>query len=85
MLLAFAIEAVGILLQAKYGQDPIAFLALFVPKPMREAHAKKYMHANATAPVGYRAVPEDLTSRACRRGSARSMRRGNRDMIEGEG
>ena len=42
MFLAFAIEAMGILLQAKYGQDPIAFLALFVPKPMREAHAKKY-------------------------------------------
>lgn len=139
MFLAFAIEAVGILLLAKYGQDPIAFvvltgvvffawgeiyslfpatcgdtfgprfaatnagllytakgtaallvpfssvitaatgdwhavfmlasgmaalsafLALFVLKPMREAHAKKYVHANTTAPMGYRAVPEDLT------------------------
>lgn len=139
MFLAFAIEAVGILLLAKYGQDPIAFvvltgvvffawgeiyslfpatcgdtfgprfaatnagllytakgtaallvpfssvitaatgdwhavfmlasgmaalsafLALFVLKPMREAHAKKYVHANTAAPMGYRAVPEDLT------------------------
>ncbi|GAB7545870.1 oxalate/formate MFS antiporter [Cupriavidus sp. CuC1] len=139
MFLAFAIEAVGILLLAKYGQDPVAFvvltgavffawgeiyslfpatcgdtfgpkfaatnagllytakgtaallvpfssvitaatgdwhavfmlasgmaglsafLALFVLKPMREAHAKKYVHANTTAPMGYRAVPEDLT------------------------
>ncbi|NUA28065.1 oxalate/formate MFS antiporter [Cupriavidus basilensis] len=139
MFLAFAIEAVGILLLAKYGQDPIAFvvltgvvffawgeiyslfpatcgdtfgprfaatnagllytakgtaallvpfssvitaatgdwhavfmlasgmaalsafLALFVLKPMREAHARKYVHANTAAPMGYRAVPEDLT------------------------
>lgn len=139
MFLAFAIEAVGILLLAKYGQDPIAFvvltgvvffawgeiyslfpatcgdtfgprfaatnagllytakgtaallvpfssvitaatgdwhavfmlasgmaalsafLALFVLKPMREAHAKKYVHASTTPPMGYRAVPEDLT------------------------
>ena len=138
MCLAFAIEAVGILLLARYGQDPIAFvvltgvvffawgeiyslfpatcgdtfgpkfaatnagllytakgtaallvpfssvitaatgdwhavfmlasgmaglsafLALFVLKPMRQAHARKYVHAN-TAPMGYRAVPEDLT------------------------
>ncbi|EHP44720.1 major facilitator superfamily oxalate/formate antiporter [Cupriavidus basilensis OR16] len=139
MFLAFAVEAVGILLLAKYGQDPIAFvvltgvvffawgeiyslfpatcgdtfgpkfaatnagllytakgtaallvpfssvitaatgdwhavfmlasgmaalsafLALFVLKPMREAHAKKYVHASTTPPMGYRAVPEDLT------------------------
>lgn len=139
MFLAFAVEAVGILLLARYGQDPIAFvvltgvvffawgeiyslfpatcgdtfgpkfaatnagllytakgtaallvpfssvitaatgdwhavfmlasgmaalsafLALFVLKPMREAHAKKYVHASTTPPMGYRAVPEDLT------------------------
>ncbi|MGO4811565.1 oxalate/formate MFS antiporter [Cupriavidus sp. 2MCAB6] len=139
MCLAFAIEAVGILLLARYGQDPIAFvvltgvvffawgeiyslfpatcgdtfgpkfaatnagllytakgtaallvpfssvitaatgdwhavfmlasgmaglsafLALFVLKPMRQAHARKYVHANTAAPMGYRAVPEDLT------------------------
>ncbi|KJK24986.1 spermidine/putrescine ABC transporter substrate-binding protein [Burkholderiaceae bacterium 16] len=139
MCLAFAVEAVGILLLARYGQDPIAFvvltgvvffawgeiyslfpatcgdtfgpkfaatnagllytakgtaallvpfssvitaatgdwhavfmlasgmaglsafLALFVLKPMRQAHARKYVHANTAAPMGYRAVPEDLT------------------------
>lgn len=38
-----------------------AFLALFVLKPMREAHARKHVHANASAPMGYRTVPEDLT------------------------
>ncbi|WP_029043213.1 MULTISPECIES: oxalate/formate MFS antiporter [Cupriavidus] len=139
MFLAFAVEAVGILLLARYGQNPVAFvvltgvvffawgeiyslfpatcgdtfgpkfaatnagllytakgtaallvpfssvitaatgdwhavfmlasgmaalsalLAMFVLKPMREAHARKYVHANAAAPMGYRAVPEDLT------------------------
>jgi len=38
-----------------------AVMALFVLKPMREAHARKYVHANASAPMGYRTVPEDLT------------------------
>ncbi|MFJ4292998.1 oxalate/formate MFS antiporter [Cupriavidus sp. NPDC089707] len=38
-----------------------AVLALFVLKPMREAHARKYVHAYTAAPMGYRAVPEDLT------------------------
>ncbi|QEZ43346.1 oxalate/formate MFS antiporter [Cupriavidus oxalaticus] len=38
-----------------------AVLALFVLKPMREAHARKYVHANTAAPMGYRAVQEDLT------------------------
>lgn len=38
-----------------------AILALFVLKPMREAHVRKYVHANTSAPMGYRAVPEDLT------------------------
>ncbi|SDD44533.1 MFS transporter, OFA family, oxalate/formate antiporter [Cupriavidus sp. YR651] len=139
MFLAFAVEAVGILLLAKYGHNPVAFvvltgvvffawgeiyslfpatcgdtfgpkfaatnagllytakgtaallvpfssvitaatgdwhavfmlasgmaalsavLAIFVLKPMREAHAKKYVHANASSPMGYRPVPEDLT------------------------
>ncbi|WP_454726460.1 MULTISPECIES: oxalate/formate MFS antiporter [Cupriavidus] len=139
MFLAFAVEAVGILLLARYGQNPVAFvvltgvvffawgeiyslfpatcgdtfgprfaatnagllytakgtaallvpfssvitaatgdwhavfmlasgmaalsalLAMFVLKPMREAHARKYVHANTAAPMGYRAVPEDLT------------------------
>ncbi|MBB2917641.1 oxalate/formate MFS antiporter [Cupriavidus alkaliphilus] len=38
-----------------------AAMALFVLKPMREAHARKYVHANTAAPMGYRTVPEDLT------------------------
>jgi OFA family oxalate/formate antiporter-like MFS transporter len=38
-----------------------AVLALFVLKPMREAHARKYVHANTAAPMGYRTVPEDVT------------------------
>ncbi|MBP0637115.1 oxalate/formate MFS antiporter [Cupriavidus sp. AcVe19-6a] len=38
-----------------------AIMALFVLKPMREAHARKYVHANTSAPMGYRTVPEDLT------------------------
>lgn len=38
-----------------------AVMALFVLKPMREAHARKYVHANTAAPMGYRTVPEDLT------------------------
>jgi OFA family oxalate/formate antiporter-like MFS transporter len=38
-----------------------ALLALFVLKPMREAHARKHVHANTASPMGYRAVPEDLT------------------------
>ncbi|UIF90974.1 oxalate/formate MFS antiporter [Cupriavidus sp. UYPR2.512] len=38
-----------------------AVMALFVLKPMREAHARKYVHANTSAPMGYRTVPEDLT------------------------
>ncbi|QQX86404.1 oxalate/formate MFS antiporter [Cupriavidus necator] len=38
-----------------------AVMALFVLKPMREAHARKFVHANASAPMGYRTVPEDLT------------------------
>ena len=139
MFLAFAIEAVGILLLAKYGQNPAAFviltgivffawgeiyslfpatcgdtfgpkfaatnagllytakgtaallvpfssvitaatgdwhavfmlasgmaavsalMAIFVLKPMREAHARKYVQDSATPPMGYRAVPDDLT------------------------
>ncbi|MDK3023452.1 oxalate/formate MFS antiporter [Cupriavidus taiwanensis] len=38
-----------------------AVMALFVLKPMREAHVRKYVHANTAAPMGYRTVPEDLT------------------------
>ncbi|MEM5427751.1 oxalate/formate MFS antiporter [Cupriavidus oxalaticus] len=38
-----------------------AIMALFVLKPMREAHARKYVHANASAPMGYRTVQEDLS------------------------
>jgi OFA family oxalate/formate antiporter-like MFS transporter len=38
-----------------------AIMAMFVLKPMREAHARKYVHANTAAPMGYRTVPEDLT------------------------
>ncbi|SOY60704.1 oxalate/formate MFS antiporter [Cupriavidus taiwanensis] len=38
-----------------------AIMALFVLKPMREAHARKYVHANTSVPMGYRTVPEDLT------------------------
>ncbi|MDQ0140684.1 oxalate/formate MFS antiporter [Cupriavidus necator] len=38
-----------------------AVMALFVLKPMREAHARKFVHANTAAPMGYRTVPEDLT------------------------
>ncbi|WP_454766308.1 oxalate/formate MFS antiporter [Cupriavidus campinensis] len=38
-----------------------AVLAIFVLKPMREAHARKYVHANTAGPMGYRPVPEDLT------------------------
>ncbi|RDK07091.1 oxalate/formate MFS antiporter [Cupriavidus lacunae] len=38
-----------------------AIMALFVLKPMREAHARKFVHANTSAPMGYRTVPEDLT------------------------
>ncbi|CAG2135470.1 oxalate/formate MFS antiporter [Cupriavidus plantarum] len=38
-----------------------ALLAIFVLKPMREAHAKKYVHANTTSPMGYRPVPDDVT------------------------
>ncbi|WP_439686121.1 oxalate/formate MFS antiporter [Cupriavidus oxalaticus] len=38
-----------------------AIMALFVLKPMREAHARKYAHANTAAPMGYRTVQEDLT------------------------
>ncbi|UDM52974.1 oxalate/formate MFS antiporter [Cupriavidus sp. MP-37] len=38
-----------------------AAMALFVLKPMREAHARKYVHANTAAPMGYRTVHEDLT------------------------
>jgi len=38
-----------------------AVLAIFVLRPMREAHAKKHVHANTTAPMGYRAVPDDVT------------------------
>ncbi|TXI86927.1 MULTISPECIES: oxalate/formate MFS antiporter [unclassified Cupriavidus] len=139
MFLAFAVEAVGILLLAKYGHNPVAFvvltgivffawgeiyslfpatcgdtfgpkfaatnagmlytakgtaallvpfssvitaatgswqavfvlasgmaavsaaLAIFVLKPMREAHARKYVHANTTGPMGYQPVPDDVT------------------------
>jgi OFA family oxalate/formate antiporter-like MFS transporter len=38
-----------------------AIMAMFVLKPMREAHARKYVPANTAAPMGYRTVPEDLT------------------------
>ncbi|WP_432260803.1 oxalate/formate MFS antiporter [Cupriavidus sp. TMH.W2] len=38
-----------------------AVMALFVLKPMREAHARKFVRANTSAPMGYRTVPEDLT------------------------
>lgn len=38
-----------------------ALMAVFVLKPMREAHAKKFVQDNATPPMGYRAVPDDLT------------------------
>lgn len=139
MFLAFAVEAVGILLLAKYGHNPVAFviltgivffawgeiyslfpatcgdtfgpkfaatnagmlytakgtaallvpfssvitaatgdwhavfmlasgmaavsalMAIFILKPMREAHAKKFVQDTSTGPMGYRAVPEDLT------------------------
>jgi len=52
-------HAVFVLASAMAGLS--AFLALFVLKPMREAHARKYVHANTSHPMGYRAVPEDLT------------------------
>ena len=38
-----------------------ALMAIFVLKPMREAHAKKFVQDNTTTPMGYRPVPEDLT------------------------
>ncbi|CAG2152884.1 Oxalate:formate antiporter [Cupriavidus yeoncheonensis] len=52
-------HAVFVLASAMAGLS--AVLALFVLKPMREAHARKYVHANTASPMGYRAVPEDLT------------------------
>jgi OFA family oxalate/formate antiporter-like MFS transporter len=52
-------HAVFVLASAMAGLS--AFLALFVLKPMREAHARKHVHANTASPMGYRAVPEDLT------------------------
>lgn len=38
-----------------------AVLAIFVLKPMREAHARKYVNDNAAPSMGYRPVPDDLT------------------------
>jgi OFA family oxalate/formate antiporter-like MFS transporter len=38
-----------------------AVLAIFVLKPMREAHARKYVNDSSAPPMGYRAVPDDLT------------------------
>ena len=38
-----------------------AVMALFVLKPMREAHAKKFVQDASTTPMGYRPVPDDLT------------------------
>jgi len=38
-----------------------ALMAIFVLKPMREAHAKRYVRDASPAPMGYRAVPDDLT------------------------
>jgi OFA family oxalate/formate antiporter-like MFS transporter len=38
-----------------------AVLAIFVLKPMREAHAQKYVNDNSAPPMGYRPVPDDLT------------------------
>ncbi|MFJ5383660.1 oxalate/formate MFS antiporter, partial [Cupriavidus sp. CER94] len=38
-----------------------ALMAIFVLKPMREAHAKKYVQDTSTTPMGYRPVPDDLT------------------------
>jgi OFA family oxalate/formate antiporter-like MFS transporter len=36
-------------------------MAIFVLKPMREAHARRFVQDSAGAPMGYRPVPEDLT------------------------
>ncbi len=52
-------HAVFVLASAMAGLT--ALIALFVLKPMREAHARKHVHANTTSPMGYRTVPEDLT------------------------
>lgn len=38
-----------------------ALMAIFVLKPMREAHARRFVQDSAGAPMGYRPVPEDLT------------------------
>jgi MFS transporter, OFA family, oxalate/formate antiporter len=38
-----------------------ALMAIFVLKPMREAHAKKFVQDSSTSPMGYRPVPDDLT------------------------
>ncbi len=38
-----------------------ALMAIFVLKPMREAHAKKFVQDSTTSPMGYRPVPDDLT------------------------
>jgi OFA family oxalate/formate antiporter-like MFS transporter len=38
-----------------------ALMAIFLLKPMREAHAKKFVQDNSTASMGYRPVPDDLT------------------------
>lgn len=38
-----------------------ALMAIFVLKPMREAHAKKFVQDGSTSPMGYRPVPDDLT------------------------
>jgi OFA family oxalate/formate antiporter-like MFS transporter len=38
-----------------------ALLAIFVLKPLREAHVRKHVHANATGPLGYQPVPDDVT------------------------
>ncbi|WP_066737364.1 oxalate/formate MFS antiporter [Cupriavidus sp. D384] len=38
-----------------------ALMAIFLLKPMREAHAKKFVQDNTTSPMGYRPVPDDLT------------------------
>ncbi len=38
-----------------------ALLAVFVLKPMREAHIRKHVHASAVHPMGLQPVPDDLT------------------------
>ncbi|HBO80974.1 MAG TPA: oxalate/formate MFS antiporter, partial [Cupriavidus sp.] len=38
-----------------------ALMAIFVLKPMREAHARRFVQDSAGTPMGYRPVPEDLT------------------------